>query len=203
MPSLLSRIDTELDASGVATVLADSIERLGNAQGLLDDVSSGPAAAIGQMATALQGIGVPELDAVKSLVADFQALSQRVPDPTDLTGALDGGLAGLISSLDADLIAPLGRAIDAIQAAANLLPGDQAAPTAPGAVLLTGAVGPGSPATAALAEVDRALDLLPSPLTVEGFLVFLRDLFKEFPLELIPAPGFPSLPSSSDCSTPC
>src|SRR5262245_36950983 len=121
MPSLLTRIDTELEASGIAAVLESSIDRLGNAQGLLDDLSSGPAAAIGQLTTALQAVGIPELDALKSLVADFQRLSQRVPDPGDLTGALEGGLDGLRGALDAELIGPLAGALDAIEATAALL----------------------------------------------------------------------------------
>src|SRR5215216_1804770 len=127
--SLFSRIDTELDASGVATTLNDVIGQLGNAQSLLDGLTAAPADAIADMTTALQAVSIPELDTVKSLLADLQGLRKRIPnDPTELTGPLGEGVSGLVQTLDADLLAPLSTAIDAIQAAAGLLPASSAAP---------------------------------------------------------------------------
>ena len=64
--SLFTRIDSELDASGVATSIEQAIAQLGDAQGLLGAVTSAPSAAIGQLSAALQALSIPELDPLRA-----------------------------------------------------------------------------------------------------------------------------------------
>jgi hypothetical protein len=203
--SLFSRIDSGLDASGVATALNEGIDRLGNASGLLNGLSAAPADAIGQMTGALQALSMPELDSVKGLLADFQSLSKQIPaNPADLIGPLDESLNGLVDGLGSDLLGPLSTAIDAIQSAIALLPQTSATPPPSplaGAesarvsdrfhLAAAAAAATSSPVVDAMSDISKILDGFPSPLTVESFLVFIHNLFKTFPSELLPTKALP------------
>src|SRR3712207_4093013 len=123
MVSLLTRIEDELDASGVATALTEQIGKLGDAGGLLGDLAN-PPAELGQLITALQALSLPDIDALQGLVTDVRGLVERVPsDPGELTGALEGGLGGLLTTVQDELLGPLGSAIDVVQAVAALIQG--------------------------------------------------------------------------------
>ena len=225
MVSLLTRIEDELDASGVATALTEQIGKLGDAGGLLGDLAS-PPAELGELITALQALSLPDIEALQGLVGDVRGLVERLPsDPAELTGALSEGLGGLATTVQDELIAPLTSSFDVIQAVAALIQGDKGQPSgAPGgdgvAVPALAAAGlrplaaPAStngpspagtrparaaaaaaattpPAVGAIAQASQALSEFPSPLTVESFLRFLRDLLRAIPPELIPAQQLP------------
>ncbi|HEY1294523.1 MAG TPA: hypothetical protein VGJ60_15710 [Chloroflexota bacterium] len=196
--SLFSRIDSGLDTSGVATALTEGIDRLGNAKGLLDGLTAAPADALAQMTGALQAISVPELDSVKGLVVDFQSLNKQIPsNAAELTGPLETGLTGLVDALGSDLIGPLSTAVDSIRATIALLPQTSTTPlratplTATRTPMTLAAAATSSPVVDAVSDIGKVLDGFPSPLTVESFLVFMRDLFKVFPSELLPTNALP------------
>ncbi len=189
--SLFTLIDTELSASGVADALEQGIDRLGSAQSLLEDVSAGPSAAVAQMSAALQALSIPELDTLKALVDDLQSLTKRIPDPSELTGGLEQGVGGLLGTLENELVGPLSTAIDSIKAAAALVPAQPASQVTSLGVAAVQAAAAQSPVVDALGDIDKLLDEFPSPLTVEGFLVFLNNLLKTLPPGLLPTPALP------------
>jgi hypothetical protein len=199
MESLFARIEQVLESSGVSGSLVDQIANLGSTGDLLKQLTSDPPSELGQMVTALNGLSLPEIEPLRNLVGDLKQLSQRVPsDPTQLTGGLGEGLDQLATALQGDLLGPLTQALDVVRAVADLVGGASNTPSAllggldqSDVVRAAAAASATGPTSVALAEIDAALDGLPSPLTVENVLPVLRNLFRALPSELIPGARVP------------
>ncbi len=185
MATIFETLESALQGNGVDGALGTVASSLTGASSLVAGSKSKPPQSIAGFGAALRKLSLPDLDASGAFGETFDSLKTALPaNLSSVTGGLTSGIGQLKSSA-AELTGNLGESLQVVQSVYDLTqldfqgtgqpPAPPPAPPAPGG----GDGTPGqaqAPATAqGIDQVKSALDGLPSPLTVDSFLPWLRD----------------------------
>lgn len=199
MPTLFERIDTGLQENDVAIRLSTQAGNIGTVATTITNLIQHPPQGIGDLGRTLNEIPLPDLEISGSLATTLTSLQDAVPtDLSSVTGDLVSGLGRLSEQVGEDLSRMLKDVLDAVMAVYRLTqidftcegagkPGGTSEGGSGGGAGTGGSSGTGSDSggtgetgstsaatTTAIDNVNSALDLLPSPLTVESLLSWLR-----------------------------
>ncbi|HEY9622006.1 MAG TPA: hypothetical protein V6C78_16745 [Crinalium sp.] len=193
MATLLEQLNISLDSSDLSSQIESQV---GNLTGVVTTVTgliNNPPDSLGDLTQNLNALPLPDLNVGSDFTGTLSSLSQALPtDLSSITGGLTGTLQQLQNTIGTDLTGALGDALRAVLAIYNLTqidfsclgsadsgssgsgsggsgtPGGSGSPAVPGSQVTA--------LTSSLDQVNGAIALLPSPLTVESFLIWLNDI---------------------------
>src|SRR5262249_33619299 len=193
----MATIFEQLEAALSGNEVASQSGSLGSVSTMLSSLASHPPAAIGDFASALDRLPLPDVSVGGGVIAKLGAVKDAVPSAASVADGPAKGLAGIGSSLSDELghalapapaagraprrpaAAPLPRPPPRRGPATGGGPAAEAvapaalAPAAPAAA--AAATPPPSPAGAALSQIRGLLEAAPSPLDTEGVLNLLHE----------------------------
>ena len=191
MATIFEQLESALSGNEVASKLSAQTGSLGAVGTALTSLASHPPAAIGDFASALDQLPLPDVSLGGGIVGKLAAMKDAVPSAASVAEGPAGALAAIGSSLSDELEHALSAAlatVDGLERLTHLdlrgrdpgakggqgLAAEAPAPAAgepPAAA--TPPAGP-PPATAGLKEVRALLEAAPSPLDTEGVLDLLH-----------------------------
>jgi hypothetical protein len=186
MPTVFEHLETALSGNEVASNVASQTGNLGAVATMLTSLGSDPPSAIGDFASALDELPLPDLDVAGDIVAKLGAIKDAVPSADSVAAGPAAALAAMGSTLSDELEGALGRVLKAVDALERLAqldlrglePGGNGAGPAPAAppppaVPPAAPAGP-PPASAGLTQIRGVLDATPASLDTGGILDLLH-----------------------------
>src|SRR5215470_17133616 len=120
MATIFEQLESALSGNEVASNLASQSGSLGSVSTLLSSLSSHPPSAIGDFASALDRLPLPDVSVGGGVIAKLGAMKDAVPSAASVSDGPAKALAGIGSSLSDELEHALGSALAAVDALERL-----------------------------------------------------------------------------------
>lgn len=219
MPTLFAQLDAGLQDNSLSVNLTGQVSRLTDIATTVVNLIERPPTQLSNLSQAIQELPLPDLAVGSNLSTTLTALQTAIPtDFSAITGSLSTGLQQLDQTATHDLTGLVSDSLSAVLAIYDLVQTDllcqdsTADSTSPPGS--SGEAPPGEtdapPETNAppanppvlgntLEQMDQSLNLLPSPLTVDSFLLWLHQRLQQMNLNAL---GLVRVPVLDDLRDP-